>query len=458
MATTTLGKGSFGLVFAPALDNVDPNGNPVSFPKNVTKLFYRGSNYEKALRNYNVLRESVPSVANGVRLTKYTRKYKFRNLPNSIKANIKSRRPYTDEWQPMYPVRTPYLGVSFSDLHKHTVVYSHVPIETTIREVYKIMKQIKEIGDAGYVHADIRETNVMVNPNTGIMTLIDFDWLTRKDEILDEYPQSFYSHPIETMFFIGMINEDFLDDHQLGGYEILKGFNVFLRDYLRSNEIPEERALRHINGGLDVMINEIGMPGIYPPTYMADAMEFMAWFYKTYKGADSEILRNGLIKTTSRRIVNTIDSFGWGICLIKLMQNIANTPETAAFKEFCESSLIPNLMHGNVLYRMPIEVALAEYSAFVKRAYPGASLSASVPSSNRSNSLAASFKRLPSSSPPSPVEFMALPKLNSVLPPPPPTPRRRTNTKLRAEASKPLPSSNRTRKSSNSTSNKSNRA
>ena len=50
-----------------------------------------------------------------------------------------------------------------------------VNINTLLRECYKLMIQIDNMRRKGYCHADIRLDNVLIDPDTGVMTLIDFD-------------------------------------------------------------------------------------------------------------------------------------------------------------------------------------------------------------------------------------------------------------------------------------------
>jgi serine/threonine protein kinase len=67
----------------------------------------------------------------------------------------------------------------------------------------KLLQQLTTIVDQGYVHGDIRESNVMVNPKTGVFTLIDFDWYMPKREFFEEYTQNlgFYNNPPESLLY-----------------------------------------------------------------------------------------------------------------------------------------------------------------------------------------------------------------------------------------------------------------
>jgi serine/threonine protein kinase len=70
------------------------------------------------------------------------------------------------------------------------------------------MNVIKAIHAAGYIHGDIRETNVLFNLNNATMTIIDFDWLKPFNEIYNTYPEFFYSWPPECLYIFGRKKKD----------------------------------------------------------------------------------------------------------------------------------------------------------------------------------------------------------------------------------------------------------
>jgi serine/threonine protein kinase len=75
------------------------------------------------------------------------------------------------------------------------------PIKIILEQVLKLYRQVEAILNSGNIHGDIRETNVMIAPNDGKMTLIDFGWLMPIDEFFEQYDHAlgFYSNPPESI-------------------------------------------------------------------------------------------------------------------------------------------------------------------------------------------------------------------------------------------------------------------
>jgi hypothetical protein len=375
---TRLGEGGFGLVFKPALNNVGPEGEPQAFPANVTKLFYNEKAYNKALTNASMLEEQIPNVA--VPTRKYRKTYRVRNLPPSIASYIKSKNPALTNANMTFPVRMPDLGVSLhamnQNMNKYAMTFAGVSTVTMARQVYKIMRQIKAINEAGYVHADIRETNMMINPSTGTLTLIDFDWLTPKREILMKYPRPFYSHPIETAFFLYNINRKYLKRNEMDKYAIFYGFESIERAFLGNEAMTRERFHANILRAIQRVMMAYGEVRVeYPPTYEKDAADFMVEifdFYRSNRG-DSDAVVKGLVAFIAK-VVDTLDSFGLGICLQALIRDKFTTPRKREFGAFCETVLIPGLMHGNASKRMTIDMAIEALKEFATVTYPAVPL------------------------------------------------------------------------------------
>jgi len=64
-----------------------------------------------------------------------------------------------------------------------------------------MLRQLNRLVDNGYIHGDMRSTNIVVDPATGVFTIIDFDWFYTKPVFLNKYYQYFgyYSNPPETL-------------------------------------------------------------------------------------------------------------------------------------------------------------------------------------------------------------------------------------------------------------------
>lgn len=197
---TVLGRGSYGCVVDPALPNLAADGSWTSYPGNVTKLFKDKRNYESAVRKsqvaYNVLGRQENQ-----RFNPYSyNKWKFNKLSAAAKEKCKT------SYGRAYPLRMPNLGVSLVDaIEKNPDVKAHLASlnpAVIVAECIRMIENVRTIYTAGYIHGDIRETNVMIHPETGHMALIDFDWLYPIDQFKREYRDGFgfYNNPPEALF------------------------------------------------------------------------------------------------------------------------------------------------------------------------------------------------------------------------------------------------------------------
>lgn len=196
-----LGKGSFGAVFSPALPNL-VNGHLTEFPDNVTKVFYEKESYNDALERLASVSRVIGNNV-GHRYHTYTRKYKGKNLPTKLFNNLKT---ISNDFSPntnLYAMRFPNLGVALGDLYKtstHRQLRS-IPVVVILEQMQKLLTQTANLARHRYLHTDIRETNIVANPTTGALTLIDFDWLRPYEYIYDEYPHGFYNNPPECLAY-----------------------------------------------------------------------------------------------------------------------------------------------------------------------------------------------------------------------------------------------------------------
>jgi len=185
--------GTYGCVVDPALPNNEA-GVWKQYPGNVTKLFKRKKSYDDAIiasqKAYNAMGHN-----NGHRFNPYRHRYKVSNLPAPVASSCSFNASTT-----IFPLRMPNLGVDIEKLDKS--VYDQVrkiPFGIILEQLLKCFEQVNMIFNAGYIHGDIRPTNVMINPKTGAITIIDFDWLKKKDDFYNEYPLDFYSNPPEAL-------------------------------------------------------------------------------------------------------------------------------------------------------------------------------------------------------------------------------------------------------------------
>jgi serine/threonine protein kinase len=202
------GKGSFGIVLKPALPNINNNGNKLKFPSNVSKIYINHGSYRNALNTTRRIKNKIPSL--NIDTHNYKRRYTIKNLPNSIKQRVKN---YLNEKHSninndvnLPLLRMSDLGYAASDINNNGEYYRvlrQIPFRQICSEMYKCMNVVKAIHEAGYIHGDIRESNLLFNLNNAVMTIIDFDWLKPFNEIYNTYPEFFYSWPSECLFVFG---------------------------------------------------------------------------------------------------------------------------------------------------------------------------------------------------------------------------------------------------------------
>ncbi len=190
-----IGAGSYGVVVSPALPNT-VDGVMTEFPENVTKVFFRKSKYEEALKHI----EKVPTVMgvnNGHRTHTYKHPYKGSALSSTIRAAHRIKA--TD---PLYLIRMPNLGKDIGHMDAYIPQLRTVPILTIVEQIDKVLSQVYNLQRSNYVHGDIRQLNVMVKPD-GTLTIIDFDWLFPKETFFPQFRHNldFYSVPPEGIFF-----------------------------------------------------------------------------------------------------------------------------------------------------------------------------------------------------------------------------------------------------------------
>lgn len=192
-------KGSYGCVVKPALPNRANNSESwIQYPNHVTKLFFDKNDMKKASKNskrvYTLLGHNK-----GHKTHKYKHKYRSSNIPN----NIRTRCAKIGANVPLYPLRMRNLGNDFWDLEKESKYkkYRLLPVSVILDQILKIMKQIQILVNNGLIHGDVRETNLLIHPKTGTMTLIDFDLLYPSETYYDEVHLGFYCHPPETLLY-----------------------------------------------------------------------------------------------------------------------------------------------------------------------------------------------------------------------------------------------------------------
>ncbi len=344
---TLLGKGSYGAVFEPAFPNSNDDGNRVEFPGYVTKVFSDEDMYDKAWKNAAALEKNQPELH--IPYAKYKKNIKVQNLnaeSNTLRKNIGLQARAYDTMK-LLMIRMPHKGYSFSDIvHKFPAyrdAFKALPDEVKIREVYKLMNLVKGLGDAGQIHGDIREPNILLNVDAGIMSLIDFDLLMPREKFIDDFPSPFYHIPPEAAMLVKPYDADF----ERG---CLQG-TLMPSDYFDTKVFARARYyynLADFHPGFD------GEVATFADTYKTQVMS---------ASSDAEIQK--IKKRAEDAMLETVDSFSLAYCLRYLFTH----DDDSELKTFLLNILFPSMMHGDQTKRMKIEDAMKAFREFAETKY-----------------------------------------------------------------------------------------
>lgn len=197
-------KGSYGCVVRPALPNKNERGIWREYPHNITKIYTNSTNVDKAIRNSDQV-QNIMGANKGIAVHRYSHPYTVENMPVDILSRCGNiGEPHDD----LYAVRQADLGIDIYDFvrlpssSERIAQLRRLPIVEFLKQVRKLFQQVQGLIAKKYIHGDIRETNVLINPETGNLTIIDFDWLYPADIFFKKYPVgTFYANPPESLLY-----------------------------------------------------------------------------------------------------------------------------------------------------------------------------------------------------------------------------------------------------------------
>lgn len=415
---TLLGAGGFGAVFTPAFPDDPPfEGDSSDF---VTKLFFRDRDYKKAIENNAPrLARNVPSLH--IPYQAYTRKYVGGDLPESLRKEIEE---YLQQQKgdpscctisldsPIHMIRMPKLGTALDLIDEDT--YESIPLEVRLREIYKVMNVVKAIGDSGYIHRDIRVPNVLINPTSGTMTIIDFDLLMPMAESHAGRPKPWYNIPPEALIlqtydikykrdknivtetiqpksFIKQMLKSFARTQSRTSiremsYKYIKDL-LNISDVYRGGRLVSSEFHSNISNEIRDWIGDIS--DYIADTIIRPAIQIFHAGLVAAKGDAEEVkqIKDSLMhdyKTTiyekgfayfdkirKDKFIKTIDSFGLAMCLRRIAHsfNYGSYDESNKLYAYMANMLCPRMMHGNPEARIDIETAMREFKTFAHETF-----------------------------------------------------------------------------------------
>jgi serine/threonine protein kinase len=300
--------GGFGVVVSPAIPDGDRDVTGY-----ITKLFYEEEERDKAMATAALIREKVPLIDNPHEA--YTRpSIPYAELSVSVKAALQKKQEddgeyFLNERTLLYPILMRNRGVAIKEIRQ----LAYTPQKT---QLLRLLETVKQIKDAGYIHGDVHTGNLLLDA-AGIFTLIDYDLLMERGRFIENYHYPRTILPPES--FIILKNRPV--EYSLSGLASADNVDEFV---------------------------DWGIPGALPERmreqFRKDTIDGVLGYFDT---EDREELQE--------KFLNTVDSFGIGLCLLNLLEHTASSD---TLRTFLQADLLPKMVHGNVAERITIEEAI----------------------------------------------------------------------------------------------------
>jgi serine/threonine protein kinase len=218
-------------------------------------------------------------------------------------------------------------------------------IELFWLEVSRLFYGLKVFKDAGLIHRDLNQNNIVYNINTNRLNFIDFGFMTRKEvmhnaAIYNNFNnQSGWSRPWETSYLNAKDYATIADENERYNYEPLP---VTLRplkmyDYFFESILP-------INA---------------TKYQLADINKSMSAAYYKMKGA--HIISDG--GKFFRKSIDTTDSYGVGIALLYALTRSGKFLDPILYNKL--NDLFTNMINPSVYDRNDVETLNDEYNKII---------------------------------------------------------------------------------------------
>jgi len=371
-----LGKGTFGAVVYPAIENINEKGNPLPIDNSkVTKIMKKEHEFLEADRIAKTIKKKVPSLE--LEFTPYRRTFRVSNFKTTKVYNYhtdkKGKYPFNfysylkqdkKNTNKVFLARMPYLGEDCLRISLNPILcaeYGKRGVGVYCREILKLFRIVKDIKDAGFVHADIRELNLMCNVYTGTLTIIDFDWFhTDMRKFYDDLPKLwYYSHPPEQMIIInkaamrGLYDRNF-DFALFSAYsrkliELIWIKNLYWIDYSNNASVHNNYRL-----------------------YKKE--QFLSTLYQFTVDLQTRVIAsetsNAKLKTLREFrdcSYKTVDSYGLAVALYKLYYNVLKYNDP--FSLFLYNNLLMPMLHPDCQKRMTIDTAIDVMEKYINTTF-----------------------------------------------------------------------------------------
>lgn len=207
--------GSYGCVVNPAYPNINDTGKIVEFPNQISKIFKSKRNYDKSMSTAQKVYEFTNAPEH--KQYAYRRTFKIRNISPPLRMACGLNEKHEDE--NIYVMRQKNLGISIHQLKYRPDIINElrrVPLRTILASIIKTANHIQKWRMEGYIHGDIRETNVVIDLH-GNISIIDIDLFETAPRFMYTYKHSYYSNPPET---IAIDDLDIRKNYYLAGIKL----------------------------------------------------------------------------------------------------------------------------------------------------------------------------------------------------------------------------------------------
>ena len=359
---TFIADGTYGAVFKGSINGEYKKDD-------VTKIYFKkeyNSNnsrkapvaYDNEIERQKIIKKIIKSQEFPTEEYKhiYIKKNIYNTMPKNVKNTFNKRNTKTGDNQRLYMTKMPNLGTDIYTISEDKIdILTVVPFTKVATEILKLLNVVYEIHvgtkneinvetkKIGYIHADIRPENVLVNlnkgKNLGEMTIIDFDLFTEKKVT---YNHASYNMPPEFIVF------------------------RYLRDNLKQkpSDIPKIIQDSNPKDILDMIKKKLG-----DDTYEIWTLNFP--MYRSIPNMVKKYFKNSeSVGDSVNELINNIDLYGLGMCIYWLLykyRNIENNTEIhielneKALLIFIIKQLLPNIMNNYTNTRWTIQHTINEY-------------------------------------------------------------------------------------------------
>ena len=199
---SVLGVGTYGITYKNRTKPTNHTRRNGAF-----KLYYNDLQLKpNPTANYNKARKMANITGNNNQRLQIVKGCKKSDLPNNVTAHLieTGGMPTCNDNSDLPIIRMPYLGINLEDATEDANITRtrDIPISILIIQCYQLMKQIDKIRKKQMRHGDIKIDNIMIHPESGKMTLIDFD-------LFGNFEGGFYNDLIKVYGEITKLSEIF---------------------------------------------------------------------------------------------------------------------------------------------------------------------------------------------------------------------------------------------------------